>query len=163
MEFNNWHGVIHGMSRASFLAQIPPCWQMCNQDIHTKTPDALQNRWCPMEVCYRRRGDYSRNLWCRQWQSWHHDHSRFNWQSMQYDVHTVCFALLCYGRVMSSNGNTSHITVPFEMGIHRSPVDSHHQGPVIWNIHVSLMFLSAQTIWTNSHVGGNLRHHDAHV
>ena len=30
---------------------------------------------------------------------------------------------------------------PFVIGIHRSPVDSHHQGPVIWNFHVSLMFI----------------------
>ena len=47
-------------------------------------------------------------------------------------------------------------------GIHRSPVDSHHKGPVMHSFNV-FFHVSLTTCWTNSGVASDVRHHSAHV
>ena len=49
----------------------------------------------------------------------------------------------------------------FVRGIHRSPVDSLHNGPVIQALDISLM-LSRTNCWANTLVAGDMRHRDAH-
>ena len=50
---------------------------------------------------------------------------------------------------------------PFVMGIHRSPVDSLHKGPVTRTALFSLVFISTKC-WINRRAARDLRRHGAH-
>ena len=61
----------------------------------------------------------------------------------------------------SSNGNIFRVTGSFVRGIHRSPGNSPHKGPVTRDLDVSLILAKASS-WINRRVAGDLRRYDAH-
>ena len=107
---------------------------------------------------HRRISIYAAEIFRRKWKR---QNKKFWYWNGWYNFYVVPWSTLNIVMMTSSNGNFFRVTGPLWWGIHRSPVNSPHEGQ--WRRALMFSLICAWiNDWVNNREAGDLRRHRAH-